>query len=72
MKGQLTLFENENREAANILEKYVDYSNLGKTQAMERDLNILEDFINYYGETILPLLDSYLRKVANASTTDRR
>jgi hypothetical protein len=34
---------------------------------MERDLNILIDFINVYSETMIPLLESHLRKVARAS-----
>tara|TARA_R100001244_G_scaffold116113_1_gene86154 strand:+ start:78 stop:281 length:204 start_codon:yes stop_codon:yes gene_type:complete len=67
MKGQLELFENERRNAANVLEKYVDYSDLGKTQAMERDLNLLEDFINHYGETMIPLLDNYLKRMEGKS-----
>jgi len=67
MKEQLGLFENERSNVANVLEKYVDYSDLGKTRAMERDLNILEDFINHYGETMIPLLDSYLKRVEGGS-----
>ena len=43
MKGQLSLFSD--RYVEDILEEYVDYSDLGKTQSMERDLNILIDFI---------------------------
>ena len=60
----------KNKKVADLLEKYVDYSDVGKTQAMERDLNLLEDFIDHYGVTMIPLLDSYIRKVANASTTN--
>ena len=67
MPGQLSLFENEGRKVVNVLEKYIDYSDLGKTQAMERDLNILEDFINHYGVTMIPLLDSYLKRRARES-----
>ena len=40
----------KDKRVAHILEKYVDYSDVGKTQAMERDLNLLEDFIDHYGE----------------------
>ena len=64
MQGQLSLFANEDRKVVNVLEEYVDYSDLGKTQAMERDLNLLEDFINYYGETMIPLLDGYVKRIA--------
>tara|TARA_Y100001951_G_C11247795_1_gene244483 strand:+ start:554 stop:766 length:213 start_codon:yes stop_codon:yes gene_type:complete len=64
------------KKVVHILEKYIDYSDLGKTQAMERDLHILEDFIDHYGVTMLPLLDGYIKKVMeeerNASTTNRR
>ena len=60
MKGQLTLFPI--RDVDSLLEKYVDYSDVGKTQAMERDLDILTGFINSYGETTIPLLESYLKK----------
>ena len=55
------------KKVVHILEKYIDYSDLGKTQAMERDLNILEDFINHYGVTMIPLLDSYLKRRARES-----
>ena len=65
MKGQLSLFSD--RYVEDILEEYVDYSDLGKTQSMERDLNILIDFINVYSETMIPLLESHLRKVGRAS-----
>ena len=65
VKGQLDLFENPRREVIDILEKYIDYSDLGKTQAMERDLDVLTDFIDYYSETMIPLLESYLRKKIN-------
>ena len=65
MKGQLSLFSD--RYVEDILEEYVDYSDLGKTQSMERDLNILIDFIYVYSETMIPLLESHLRKVVRAS-----
>ena len=67
MQGQLSLFANEVKKVVDILEEYVDYSALGRTQAMERDLNILTDFINEYGETMIPLLERYLRKAAGKS-----
>ena len=54
MKNQLRFFE-----------KYIDYSDLGKTQAMERELYILTDFINEYGETMIPLLERYIKEKAN-------
>jgi len=56
-----------NKKVAHILEEYIDYSDLGKTQAMERELNILEDFINHYGVTMIPLLDGYIKKVVKES-----
>ena len=65
MKGQLDLFENPRRKVIDVLEEYIDYSDLGKTQAMERDLDVLTDFINHYSETMIPLLASYLRKKTN-------
>ena len=65
MKGQLELFENHSIKVADVLEKHIDYSNLGRTQAMERDLDVLTDFIDYYSETMIPLLESYLRKKTN-------
>ena len=65
MKGQLNLFENEERKVEDVLEEYVDYSNLGRTQAMERDLNVLTDFINEYGETMIPLLERYVKEQTN-------
>ena len=58
---QLSLFANPHRKVTDVLEEYIDYSNLGKTQAMERDLNVLTDFIDAYGETMIPLLEVYLR-----------
>ena len=65
VKGQLDLFENPRKKVIDILEQYIDYSDLGKTQAMERDLDVLTDFIDYYSETMIPLLSSYLRKKTN-------
>ena len=59
--SQLDLFDNPRRTVEDVLEKHVDYSDLGKTQAMERDLDLLIDFVNEYGETMIPLLDNYLR-----------
>jgi len=67
MDDQLSLFENETVQVVDVLEKYVDYSSLGKTQAMERDLDILTDFINKYEETMIPLLERYLKRVAEGS-----
>tara|TARA_R100001244_G_scaffold9899_1_gene11951 strand:+ start:353 stop:565 length:213 start_codon:yes stop_codon:yes gene_type:complete len=65
MKGQLELFENHSIKVTDVLEKHIDYSNLGRTQAMERDLDVLTDFIDHYRETMIPLLESYLRKKTN-------
>ena len=65
MQGQLSLFSD--RCVENVLEEYVDYSDLGKTQAMERDLDILTDFINQYGDLMIPLLDGYLKRVTRKS-----
>ena len=59
--SQLDLFDNPRRTVEDVLEKHVDYSDLGKTQAMVRDLDLLIDFVNEYGETMIPLLDNYLR-----------
>ena len=59
--SQLDLFDNPRRTVEDVLEKRVDYSNLGRTQAMERDLDLLTDFVNEYGETMIPLFDKYLR-----------
>ena len=59
--SQLSLFENPHRTVEDVLEKHIDYSNLGKTRAMERDLDLLTDFINQYSKTMIPLLDNYLR-----------
>ena len=61
MKGQMRLFELQ-LDVDNLLEKYVDYSDLGKTRSMERDLNILTEFVNTHNETMIPLLESYLKK----------
>ena len=63
--SQLDLFDNPRRTVEDVLEKHVDYSDLGKTQAMERDLDLLTDFVNEYGETMIPLLDNYLRNKVN-------
>tara|TARA_R100000008_G_C3496239_1_gene121286 strand:+ start:340 stop:537 length:198 start_codon:yes stop_codon:yes gene_type:complete len=63
--SQLSLFENPRRTVEDVLEKHVDYSNIGKTQSMERDLDLLTDFINQYSETMIPLLDNYLRNKAD-------
>jgi hypothetical protein len=65
VKGQLNLFENPRRRVVDVLEEYIDYSDLGKTQSMERDLDVLTDFIDEYGETMIPLFESYLRKKSN-------
>jgi hypothetical protein len=65
VKGQLDLFENPRRRVVDVLEEHIDYSDLGKTQAMERDLDILTDFIDHYSQTMIPLLESYLRKKIN-------
>ena len=65
MKGQLRLFGNEERKVGDVFEKYIDYSDLGKTQAMERELYILTDFINKYGETMIPLLERYVGEKTN-------
>jgi hypothetical protein len=66
MKGQLNLFGNEERKVEDVLGEYVDYSDLGRTQAMERDLDVLTDFINEYGETMIPLLERYIKENTNA------
>ena len=63
--SQLSLFENPHRTVEDVLENHVDYSDLGKTQAKERDLDLLTDFINQYSETMIPLLDNYLRNKAD-------
>ena len=65
VKGQLDLFENPRRKVTDVLEEYIDYSDLGRTQAMERDLDVLTDIIDYHSETMIPLLASYLRKETN-------
>ena len=67
MQGQLSLFANEDRKVVNVLEEYVDYSDMSKEEAKDTDLAILEDFINYYGETMIPLLDGYIKKVMKDS-----
>ena len=63
--SQLDLFENPRRKVGDIFNKHVDYSDLGRTQAMERELDILTDFVNEYSETMIPLLDNYLRNKVN-------
>ena len=63
--SQLSLFENPRRTVEDVLEKHIDYSNIGKTQSMERDLDLLTDFINQYSETMIPLLNNYLRNKAD-------
>ena len=63
--SQLDLFDNPRRTVEDVLEKHIDYSNIGKTQSMERDLDLLKDFINQYSETMIPLLDNYLRNKAD-------
>ena len=63
--SQLSLFENPRRTVEDVLEKHIDYSNIGKTQSMESDLDLLTDFINQYSETMIPLLDNYLRNKAD-------
>ena len=65
LSKQLSLFVNPTRKVEDILGEYVDYSDLGKTRAMERDLNILTDFINHYGETMIPLLERYVKEQTN-------
>ena len=63
---QLSLFTNPAKKGVgDIFEKYIDYSDLGKTRAMERELYILTDFINEYGETMIPLLERYVKEKAN-------
>ncbi len=62
---QLSLFVNPDRKVADVLEEYVDYSDLGRTQAMERDLDVLTDFINEYGETMIPLLERHMKEQTN-------
>mgnify|MGYP003139576768 CR=1 FL=1 len=64
---QLSLFVNPAKKVEDIFEKYIDYSDLGKTRAMERDLDVLIDFINEYGEVMIPLLERYMKEKANAS-----
>ena len=64
IKGQLQLFSTEDN-AENLLERYVDYSDLGKTQAMERDLELLVGFIE--DASLLPMLKSYLIEISERS-----
>ena len=65
LPGQMSLFNNPTRKVGNIFDKYIDYSDLGKTQAMERELDVLTDFINKYGETMIPLLERYMKEQTN-------
>jgi len=67
VKENKSMQVNEGREVADVLEEYIDYSDLGRTQSMERELDVLTDFINEYGETMIPLLERYLRKVTRES-----
>jgi len=62
---QLSLFTNPTRKVGDIFDKYIDYSDLGKTRAMERELDVLTDFINEYGETMIPLLERYMKEQTN-------
>jgi hypothetical protein len=62
---QLSLFVNPTRKVGDIFDKYIDYSDLGKTRAMERELDVLTDFINEYGETMIPLLERYMKEQTN-------
>ena len=62
---QLSLFTNPTRKVGDIFDKYIDYSDLGKTRAMERELDVLTDFINKYGETMIPLLERYMKEQTN-------
>jgi hypothetical protein len=65
MKGQLRLFGNEERKVGDVLEEYVDYSDMSREEASDTDRAILEDFINEYGETMIPLLERYIKEKAN-------
>tara|TARA_R100000808_G_scaffold11636_1_gene29683 strand:+ start:2716 stop:2928 length:213 start_codon:yes stop_codon:yes gene_type:complete len=67
LPGQMSLFNNSTRKVGDIFDKYIDYSDLGKTQAMERELDVLTDFVNKYGETMIPLLERYLGEQTNAA-----
>ena len=64
---QLSLFNNPTRKVEDVFDKYIDYSDLGKTRAMERELGVLTDFINNYGETMIPLLERYIRDKTDAA-----
>ena len=64
---QLSLFNNPTRKVDDVFDKYIDYSDLGKTRAMERELNVLTGFINNYGETMIPLLERYMRDKTDAA-----
>ena len=65
MKGQLRLFGNEERKVGDVLEEYVDYSDMSREEASDTDRAILEDFINEYGDTMIPLLEKYIKEKAN-------
>jgi hypothetical protein len=65
MKGQLNLFKNESRKVVHVLEEHVDYSDMSREEASDTDRAILEDFINEYGETMIPLLEIYIKEKAN-------
>ena len=65
MKGQLRLFGNEERKVGDVLEEYVDYSDMSREEASDTDRAILEDFINEHGETMIPLLERYIKEKAN-------
>ena len=65
MKGQLRLFGNEERKVGDVLEEYIDYSDMSREEASDTDRAILEDFINEYGETMIPLLERYIKEKAN-------
>ena len=65
MKGQLRLFGNEERKVGDVLEEYVDYSDMSREEASDTDRAILEDFINEYGETMIPLLERYIKEKTN-------
>ena len=65
MKGQLRLFGNEERKVGDVLEEYVDYSDMSREEASDTDRAILEDFINEHGETMIPLLEIYIKENTN-------
>ena len=65
MKGQLRLFGNEERKVGDVLEEYVDYSDMSREEASDTDRAILEDFINEHGETMIPLLEISIKENTN-------